>query len=232
MKDSSWQPWFVLSVLVVMFSFLVKGAKTPETIAFIAMCVVWNAGVITTKEALSGFSNSGMLAVGVLFVVVQAIERSQLAPWAAKHVFGMRTGQLLGPCLSLLRSALCIPRFFVCPPACCLPVVLCASLLLGRLPPPCCLWIPLCVFPLPLTPSTTLMLATVPSAGSPAASTGQGLTPDSTLQAFGLACSDCAPCASFCLPSSTTPQSLPCSLPSRETGPAPAASLLPSSSSP
>eukprot|EP00960_Hanusia_phi_P037983 753231-Hanusia_phi.AAC.1 len=92
MKDKDWQPWFVLSVLVVMFFFLVKGAKTPETIAFIAMCVVWNAGVISTKEALSGFSNSGMLAVGVLFVVVQAIERSQLAPWAAKHVFGMRTG--------------------------------------------------------------------------------------------------------------------------------------------
>ena len=56
------------------------------------MVVLWNAGLITMKDALGGFSNSGLLAVGVLFVVVQGVEKSQLAPTAARYVCGTKTG--------------------------------------------------------------------------------------------------------------------------------------------
>uniref|UniRef100_A0A7S0F5B9 Citrate transporter-like domain-containing protein n=1 Tax=Hanusia phi TaxID=3032 RepID=A0A7S0F5B9_9CRYP len=89
---NAWQPWFVACMIFVLFVLLVSGVKTPETVAFMCMCIIWNAGIISTSEALAGFSNSGVLAIGVLFVVVQAIERTQLAPWAARNVFGMKTG--------------------------------------------------------------------------------------------------------------------------------------------
>jgi Na+/H+ antiporter NhaD/arsenite permease-like protein len=56
------------------------------------MVIIWNAGLITMKDALGGFSNSGLLAVGVLFVVVQGVEKSQLAPTAARYVCGTNTG--------------------------------------------------------------------------------------------------------------------------------------------
>ncbi len=46
------------------------------------------------NDALSGFSNKSMLAVGVLFVVVSSIERSQLVPWAARVVLGTKTSEL------------------------------------------------------------------------------------------------------------------------------------------
>lgn len=57
------------------------------------MCLVlvWNVGMVSTSEALSGFSNAGMLAVGALFVVIKGVEKSQLADKAARRVFGLQT---------------------------------------------------------------------------------------------------------------------------------------------
>lgn len=46
---------------------------------FLALVLVWNVGTITTDEALSGFNNPGVLAVGSLFVVIKGVERSRLA---------------------------------------------------------------------------------------------------------------------------------------------------------
>jgi Co/Zn/Cd efflux system component len=70
--------------------------RTPPIVAFTGMVTIWNAGIISTQEALAGFSNAGVLAVGVLFVVVQAVERSRLAPTAARYVFGLKTGLYMG----------------------------------------------------------------------------------------------------------------------------------------
>lgn len=62
------------------------------------MCLVlvWNVGLMSTTEALSGFSNTGMLAVGALFVVIKGVEKSQLADKAARRVFGLRTSMAAG----------------------------------------------------------------------------------------------------------------------------------------
>eukprot|EP00286_Rhodomonas_abbreviata_P017859 CAMPEP_0181322670 /NCGR_PEP_ID=MMETSP1101-20121128/19352_1 /TAXON_ID=46948 /ORGANISM="Rhodomonas abbreviata, Strain Caron Lab Isolate" /LENGTH=321 /DNA_ID=CAMNT_0023430599 /DNA_START=261 /DNA_END=1222 /DNA_ORIENTATION=- len=103
-QSYDWHKWFVVGVIVVLFLALVRGWKTPDMVAFMALCMVWNVGIIDTQDAISGFTNSGVLAVGVLFVVVQAVERSQIALVAAKHAFGMNTGVRFG----LLRlCALC-----------------------------------------------------------------------------------------------------------------------------
>lgn len=93
---ASWHPWFVIVIIIFLFAALVTGWKTPDMAAFMALCVVWNAGIIDTKDAISGFTNSGVLAVGVLFVVVQAVERSQLALIMARKAFGMNTGVRFG----------------------------------------------------------------------------------------------------------------------------------------
>lgn len=57
---------------------------------------------MSTSEALSGFSNAGMLAVGALFVAVQGVQKSQLADRVAKQVFGLHTSFRMG----LLRMML------------------------------------------------------------------------------------------------------------------------------
>ncbi len=68
--------------------------RTTPTVAFIALVTLWCATIIPMADALSGFSNKSMLAVGVLFVVVSSIERSQLVPWAARVVLGTKTSEL------------------------------------------------------------------------------------------------------------------------------------------
>ncbi|CAM9151587.1 unnamed protein product [Choristocarpus tenellus] len=92
-----------------MFIALFIGWRTPETVVFMSLVLVWNAGIVSTSEALSGFSNEGMLAVGALFVVVKGVERSQLADKAARRVFGLdtslRSGLLRLMVLCFLLSA-------------------------------------------------------------------------------------------------------------------------------
>lgn len=77
---------------------------------FLALVLVWNTGTISTEDALSGFSNPGVLAVGSLFVVIKGVERSRLADRAAKHVFGLRTTLTAG-LLRLMGLAFLLSAF-------------------------------------------------------------------------------------------------------------------------
>ena len=69
---------------------------TAKKKVFLCLVLVWNVGLVGTTEALSGFSNAGMLAVGALFVVIKGVEKSQLADKAARQVFGLRTSLSAG----------------------------------------------------------------------------------------------------------------------------------------
>eukprot|EP00903_Cladosiphon_okamuranus_P007703 g7465.t1 len=94
---------FVGVTLVCLFFALCRGWYTPEVVVFLSLVVVWNAGIISTAEALSGFSNPGVLAIGALFVVVSSVESSRLADKAAKRAFGLATSFRAG----FLRLLLC-----------------------------------------------------------------------------------------------------------------------------
>ncbi|CAM9577422.1 unnamed protein product [Scytosiphon promiscuus] len=101
---------FVGFVLVAMLSLLFVGWKTPEVVVFLALVLVWNAGTVSTEDALSGFNNPGVLAVGSLFVVIKGVERSRLADRAARHVFGLRTSLSAG-LLRLMGLAFVLSAF-------------------------------------------------------------------------------------------------------------------------
>ncbi len=58
---------------------------------FLALLFVWIPGIITTENALQGFSNEGMLTVGVLFVVIEGTRRSHAVSRIARSVFGVQT---------------------------------------------------------------------------------------------------------------------------------------------
>eukprot|EP00752_Nemacystus_decipiens_P012020 g10655.t1 len=95
-QGSPGEAGFMGVVLLAMFVCLFVGWKTPETVVFFCLVLVWNVGLVDTTEALSGFSNAGMLAVGALFVVIKGVEKSQLADKAARRVFGLRTSMSAG----------------------------------------------------------------------------------------------------------------------------------------
>lgn len=72
--------------------------------------LVWNVGIVSTEDALSGFNNPGVLAVGSLFVVVKGVEKSRLADKAAKHIFGLNTSFTVG-LLRLMGLAFALSAF-------------------------------------------------------------------------------------------------------------------------
>lgn len=76
----------------------------------LALLTVWNAGIVSNEEALSGFHNPGALVIGALFVVTKAVEQSQVADRAARRILGLRTTSTLG-FLRLMALTLCMSAF-------------------------------------------------------------------------------------------------------------------------
>lgn len=77
---------------------------------FLALLMVWNAGILSNEEALAGFRNPAALVIGALFVVTKAVEQSQVADRAARRILGLRTTFTLGV-LRLLALTLCMSAF-------------------------------------------------------------------------------------------------------------------------
>lgn len=55
---------------------------------FTALLVIWAPGIISTKEALAGWSNGGLMTVVALFVVVGGVQKLPLLQQTAMKVFG------------------------------------------------------------------------------------------------------------------------------------------------
>ena len=69
---------FVLIVIVGMVSALLFEVARPDMIVFSALVVLLLSGILTTEEALRGFSNPGMLTIALLFIVVGTVQKHGL----------------------------------------------------------------------------------------------------------------------------------------------------------
>ena len=88
----------VLAVLALVLGLLIFSRIPPDavlvgglTLLLVApapLATGWKLGVITTVEAFAGFSNPGMLTVGVLFIVVTGLRETGGIDWIAQSVLG------------------------------------------------------------------------------------------------------------------------------------------------
>ncbi|MFD1415600.1 SLC13 family permease [Oceanobacillus jeddahense] len=69
---------FVLILLLAMFVALVFEVARPDMVIFSVLVILMLSGILTAEEALSGFSNEGMLTVALLFIVAGVIQKSGL----------------------------------------------------------------------------------------------------------------------------------------------------------
>lgn len=85
----SWQAW--LSIATVCAAFLGNALTSlPADIVFLgAAAVLFLSGVLDEKAALAGFSNSGMITVGVLYIVVAGLQQTGALQWVSQQVLGM-----------------------------------------------------------------------------------------------------------------------------------------------
>lgn len=108
-KGRPWQAWVVATVMLAVLVMLITEARPPDVVMFVALAFVWNLGIITTMEALEGFSNSSLVVVGSMFVVVKAVDRSKLIDRTARATLGDKTSEFGSLC-----RLCCITLFFGC----------------------------------------------------------------------------------------------------------------------
>ena len=70
----------------------------------------WRIGVISPEQGFAGFSNAGLLTVGVLYVVVKGLQETGAIDWVAQNVFGRPTS-VRGALIQLLAPVTCASAF-------------------------------------------------------------------------------------------------------------------------
>jgi di/tricarboxylate transporter len=85
----SWQGWFTLLVTALAFMLNALTALPAEIVFLGAVAVLYVSGVLSTAEALQGFSNDGMITVGVLYFVVTGLQQTGALAWISQQVLGL-----------------------------------------------------------------------------------------------------------------------------------------------
>lgn len=83
-----WHAWMTITLVFGMFATLMK-TRIPADIVFLSvMALLLVTGCLKTEEALSGFSSTAVVTVGVLFVVVAGLDATGVLMWIVKHLLG------------------------------------------------------------------------------------------------------------------------------------------------
>jgi len=101
---------FTLVVVVLMLAGLAFELLAPDVIVFSALGLLLLTDVLSVSDALVGFSNSGMLTVGILFIVAYAAQTSGLLEFFANHVMG-RSGGGRNSLLRMMTPVLAMSAF-------------------------------------------------------------------------------------------------------------------------
>lgn len=80
--------WITLALIVILFA-LMMFTKVPAEFAFLGiMAFFYIFGILNVDEALSGFSSSSVVMVGVLFVIIAGLVHSGVIHWMVKRLLG------------------------------------------------------------------------------------------------------------------------------------------------
>lgn len=87
--------YIVLAVVVLTIVALAKEVMRPGLVFFSSAVVLMSTGIISSKELLSGFSNKGMITVGVLFLVSEGIRQSGILNRLAQTYLPRKRGRMV-----------------------------------------------------------------------------------------------------------------------------------------
>ena len=88
-----WQGWLTLGVTLAAFLLNALTSLAAEVIFLGGLAVLYVTGILSTDEALAGFSNPGMVTVGVLYIVVTGLEQTGGLDLISQALLGLPKGQ-------------------------------------------------------------------------------------------------------------------------------------------
>ena len=81
--------WLTIALLLLMFG-LMSFTKIPAELVFVGgMGFLYVTGVLDVKDALSGFSSTSVVVIGVLFVVIGGLVHTGVIHWIVKKMLGV-----------------------------------------------------------------------------------------------------------------------------------------------
>ena len=80
--------WITIITVLAMFTVLLLTKIRADLVFLGAIAILFVTGVLTAKEAFSGFSSTSVVIIGVLFVVVAGLTHTGVLQWIVKHLLG------------------------------------------------------------------------------------------------------------------------------------------------
>ena len=84
--------WLTVAVIGLCFTLLVVTRFGAELVLFGGLVVLLTAGVLTPAQALQGFSNEGMITIGLLYVVAASIKETGGMDLLVRYLLGRPRG--------------------------------------------------------------------------------------------------------------------------------------------
>lgn len=84
----SFEIFFTFTTILLSLGFLAFSRIGAEIIMMAALSLLLLSGILNSKEALSGFSNEGMMTVAVLYIVVAGLRDTGAIMWLSKYILG------------------------------------------------------------------------------------------------------------------------------------------------
>ncbi len=91
----SLEGYTVLAIILAMIIILAKEIMRPGLVFFTGAVLLMAAGIITEKETLEGFSNKGMITVGILFLVSEGVRQSGILNRLAQTYLPRKRGKMV-----------------------------------------------------------------------------------------------------------------------------------------
>jgi len=104
--------WYTAIIIILMTVVLVKETFEPDLVVFSALILLTVGKVINVKEALVGFSNSGMLTVGFLFIVAEALKQTGILNQLGSFMLGNNGKSISNKLLRFLLPVSALSAFF------------------------------------------------------------------------------------------------------------------------